>query len=825
MKKTLFILAFCTSLFSLSAQDCVTIESILVDACTLGSGCQNSSAPTCNCEGKNEMFRFRIGDSDQNVADLQINWPNNAFQGICQDALTQQNTDELNETIEACGLLTEPVNGLLPAGSQVIVITSADMCTASNSFANLADTLIILYQCPGNFMGHFANFGTGLRTTTVSFGGSCSSTATYDRSLLVTQAGFPGAEDGATVDFPSDGPPIYYNDGCNAPVPADILNAGSDITACAGDAIALNGFVQGNFTDVFWSGGAGTFADPTDLNTIYTPGPEENESFVLTLNAEGCNGEVTDQLNVNIIGIQEPVISPEEPVSICPGESVNLTATGDGFFTWSNGQLGPEITVSEPGTYTVTLTNDCGETEASITIGASEAPQLEILPGNEAFICDGGSVTLEAVGNGAIEWSTEETTPTIIVNATGTYTATLTNSCGTTGESVTVEVLAPPTVSLNHAAELFLCEGAELVLSASGAGDFLWSTGADTPEITVSELGTYAVTLSNDCGSDEATVEVLFGGSMPVAEIEVIGNTTICPGESTILLAGGDGVFEWNNGSNAEDLEVFLPGTYTLSVTNDCGTDVAEIEIIQPTQPLVTIAQGNTVAVCGGEDVVLHAASTLPITWSNGVQGASITVSNPGLYYAWVSNNCGSDTAFVNVLSGNPIAAFTASADTGSAPLDVWFSNSTSNADNYSWLVNGNPVSNDTDLHYVFHEGGDYQVTLIATDSAGCSDTFSTVIQVSGCTPALFIPNTFTPNGDGINDLFKYTARCIEEYEMLVFNRWGVLLYTGSKGSPFWDGNNGHGSYVSDGVYIYTITYTDINGLTKERNGTVTIFR
>jgi hypothetical protein len=94
------------------AQNCVTIESILVDSCTLSNGCQSASDPTCNCEGKNEMFRFKVGNNALNTANMVINWPNNDFLGLCQNGTTAQVVSILNQTVEACGLLVEPVNGV-----------------------------------------------------------------------------------------------------------------------------------------------------------------------------------------------------------------------------------------------------------------------------------------------------------------------------------------------------------------------------------------------------------------------------------------------------------------------------------------------------------------------------------------------------------------------------------------------------------------------------------------------------------------------------------------------------------------------------------------
>lgn len=825
MKKLLFVLTITLLGQAAIAQDCVTIESILVDACTIGSGCNNSAAPTCNCEGKNEMMRFRIGDQSKNVNDLTINWPNNAFQGICQDAQTAQNTSELNATIEACGYLVEPVGGVLPANAQVLIITSSDMCTASNSFANLSDTLHVIYQCPGNYMGHFANFGSGFRTTTVSFGGGCTNTASYNRALLLNQSGGNSAEDGATVDFPPSGGPIYSNNGCTAPVPQEVVDAGDDTNICPDAELQLNGTLIGEFTNWYWTGGTGSFANPNNLNTVYTPGPGDSEGFTVTLNAENCNGPVSDSLQVFVLTAEVVEVLPQESIEICPGESTTLTATGNGTIVWSTGETGNAITVETPGTYIATLESECGTSQDSIVVTGGDAPMLEVLPGTEAFICAGGTTTLTAVGNGTFSWSTGESTSEITVSDADSYTVTLTNSCGTSEETILVSIQDPPVVALVSPSEVSLCQGQSIVLEAEGTGDFTWSTGETTPSITVSAIGTYTVTLSNECGSDEATILVSDGGTVPNPVIDVVGNTSICAGESVLLLASGAGNYEWSTGSVADEIEVYLPGVYSLTATNSCGSTTTSVQITQNTSPLVNITQGAVAAICDGGSLTLTASSTLPITWSTGHEGALIEVENAGTYYAFVANICGADTAFIDVAVGNPDAGFTASADTGAAPLDVQFVNTSINADSYNWYINGELVGTDVDLVQTFYQNGPQEVTLIAIDDAGCTDSFSLIINISDCYPLVYVPNTFTPNEDGINDLFKFTANCVESYQINIYNRWGALLYTGERGSPFWDGSNQHGYYVADGVYIYTIEYTSMQGAKTKKKGTITIFR
>lgn len=146
MKK---VISLAVLLFVLQLQvsgQCLQVQSILVDACVPGGGCVNSQSPNCSCEGKNEMVLFKVGSAALNTANLSAVWPNNSFRGWAQNTGTATNVSNLNATIASCGYLKEPVGGVLPANSSVLIITSWDMCPTANSFASLQDTLIVLFQ-------------------------------------------------------------------------------------------------------------------------------------------------------------------------------------------------------------------------------------------------------------------------------------------------------------------------------------------------------------------------------------------------------------------------------------------------------------------------------------------------------------------------------------------------------------------------------------------------------------------------------------------------------------------------------------------------------
>jgi hypothetical protein len=373
--KNLYLIAF--SLFtavlfqpsmSFAQGGCIEIKSILVDAC---------GSP----EGENEMVRFDVGPNDLNVANMNVDWPNNPWLGLTQDASTAAIVTSINQIIQGCGSVSEPVNGVLPANSKVLLVTSTNINTQFNSFANLNDNLIILFQTAGNTSGHFANYNVapGLRTLIVEFTGACNDTVTYDRTLLINQfgviGGFSFENDGAFVEFDATGNPTYLNYGCQVLSTGLSLTGGPDVGICPGTTgnASLNGSAVNLIGNVTWAGGTGTFNPPNSLNTVYTPGPGETGLVILTVTGNGaCNSSVTDTVRVNIV-----TSMPSVSLSLSVDGIISSSFTDPGYFYnwWLVGstsaipfQFNPTYTPNNNGCYYLVLSTIGGCTSVSDTV-------------------------------------------------------------------------------------------------------------------------------------------------------------------------------------------------------------------------------------------------------------------------------------------------------------------------------------------------------------------------------------------------------------------------------------------------------------------------
>ena len=964
MKRFLLLLSFTITFLNVKSQ-CFEIQSILVDAC---AGAQ---------EGQNEMVIFKVGSTALNTANMSVNWPNNSWLGLTQNAGTAADIATVNATILGCGFLREPVAGVLPANAKVLLITSTAWTPLAQSFVNLTDTLYVIFQTAGNTSGHFANYNVapGLRTLTITFNPpvGCTDAVTYDRTLLVNQAGNLGAQDGGAVDFTPAGTPTYVNKGCQAPFIPLSVNAGADKTICATNTQTFSATASGVYTSINWSLGAGatgTFVPTNSVSTTYNPSAGDNgtiklyvtilkacgtqtttvkDSVLLTitpvptltlspnnvaicsgqsatvnaaantavtyawsnsantssvsLNSAGiytCNvsnacGTASETVNVSLSASPTLSVASSSP-SICPnGQTVILTASGSvGAYQWSNGVTTSTTSITSPGVYTATVnTPSCGSATTSIAIGTIPLPNVSIsVPSNT--LCSGSSLTFTAVSSsGNYLWSNGVTTSTVTVNSP-TISVTSTNVCGSAQASQTLNIISSPTVAVSNS-NVNLCAGQSATVTAtSNAINFNWSPGSiSTSSIALNSAGVYTVTASNVCGNAIETVTVTVGALPSVTASAT--QTLICSSQSsTLSVSGSTGSYLWSNGANTSTTSVNTSGLYTVSVTTTCGQAVSSISLTVLPSPSVSlsisssticagqtstiVAQGNvtnfswsnggtsdtqlintsgviTVSVsntCGvatasaaifpGVFPVLNLTSTSaiicpnetatltvtggnsPYTWSNSSNTGSMVTTSGGTVTVSSSNACGTATAAVIVDVVNLNADIIASPTNGTLPVVVSFTNNSTNANSYSWnFGNGNTANTTNVSSQTYSNAGTYTVYLTASNGA-CSDMDYVVITVLNEEPTLYVPNAFTPNGDSINDVFLVGATNIKEFNIIIFDRWGLKMFESSDIKVGWDGTV-NGTVVSDGTYFHLINAKDIDGKEIKKQGTITLFK
>jgi len=425
------------------------------------------------------------------------------------------------------------------------VIVSAGTCTAtasmtinvgSNITASIAGSTTI---CGGSSSTLSASGGssyvwsTGASTAVISVTPAPSSVTTY---TVVAASG--SCKDTATITVNTLPTLFTYVSGNNIICQGDI----STLTA------SLN--FPNNNTYV-WSTGATT--------TSITVAPTVTTTYSVTGYSGTCSS--TSPVTVNVIPQASAAVSPN--TTICSGQSTVLTVTGGTVYAWSNGAATSAITVSPliNSTYIVIAgIGACSDTD-SVSVAVMPSPTVTV--SNNATICGGDAITLNATGGNTYTWSNGTTSSSTIVApaATTTYSVIAGNGmCSDTGK-ITIAVSPPPAASVTGNN---ICQGFSGTLTASGGGTYLWNTGETTAAIHPTAAGIYSVVVSIGTCTDTAVKSITVTAN-PVAT--VFSDMTIIQGQSANLSASGGIMYVWNNNMNGPNITVSPPSTTVYCVT------------------------------------------------------------------------------------------------------------------------------------------------------------------------------------------------------------------------------------------------------------------
>jgi hypothetical protein len=372
-------------------------------------------------------------------------------------------------------------------------------------------------------------------------------------------------------------------------------------------------------------------------------------------------------------------ITPAGPLTICSGQSATLTVSNTCTgctYNWSNGATGVSTSVNTSGNYTVTATNTCGTSPVSNTVNITVNPLPVIptvTPAGPLTICANQSSTL-TVSNPCsgctFNWSNGATGTTNSVNTAGLYTATATNSCGTSaaGNAVSLTVNPLPVVPVvDPVGPLTICSGQSATLNVTNACTgctYTWSNSATGTSNTVNSTGSYTATATNSCGTSAASNSVAVTvNPLPVTPIVSPGGpVTICQGQSSTLNitnACTGCTFTWSNSATGTSTSVNSAGNYTATATNSCGTSANSNSVavnVNPLPVIPVVTPAGPVGICSGQPASLSVSNQCTgctINWSNGATGTINNVNTPGTYTATATNSCGtsanSNGVIVNV--------------------------------------------------------------------------------------------------------------------------------------------------------------------------------
>ncbi len=361
-------------------------------------------------------------------------------------------------------------------------------------------------------------------------------------------------------------------------------------------------------------------------------------TYTITVTPSNVCGTTGTPQTISVTVLPAPVpLTISGPTSLCTGETITLTSSYASGNSWSpNGETSASISVTSPGTYTVSVTTSCGTLTASQTVTLNTPPPANIIPDGPTSFCPGGSVTLTSGSSSGNSWSTGATTPSITVTTAGTYVLTVTDICGPSSVSQQVIILSLPNPQISG--NTSFCAGQQTTLTASGDNTYLWSTGETTTSISISTPGSYTVTAFNTCGQTTSTPFTVSENPLPNPQIS--GNLSFCTGQPTTLTASGGDTYLWSTGETTTSIPVSTPGSYSVTAFNTCG-QVVSIPVTITENPLPNPQITGNHSFCAGQQITLTASGGVTYLWSNGQTSTSIPVTTPGSYLVTAFNSCG----------------------------------------------------------------------------------------------------------------------------------------------------------------------------------------
>lgn len=609
---------------------------------------------------------------------------------------------------------------------------------------------------------------------------------------------------------------------------------GSSYSVCAGNPAILTATGASTYT---WDNGVSNGVAFTPLvTTTYT---------VTGVDANGCSNTNTVTITVNPL----PVVSAGNDQQICSGTSTILTGSGAVSYVWDNAVTnGVAFTPSASATYTVTGTdaNGCtGTDQVDVTLN----PLPSVSAGSDQSVCAGSTVVLTGSGASTYVWDNGVSNGVAFTPlATTTYTVTGTDANGCVA-SDQVLVTVNPIPTINGGPDVTVCEGSTITLAATGGTAYTWDNGVTNGVAFTPSVGTqtYTVVDNNPTGcvsSDQVIVTV-----NPNPIVNAGADQAVCQGATVSLSALGANSYVWNNGVvNGVPFVIQSTQTYTVTGTTaqGCiGTDQVTIQVTPTPQPSLT---PSTTFGCIPLEVTLNNSSPdlgNSFVWdfgngtsSNLVGPHTVTYTQEGCFTltltATTPDGCVGSQTYPSLIcvASNPIAEFTAvpSILTIISPITT-FENSSQNASQYIWdFGDGTGVSNILSPQHTYPDvEGNYTIQLIAISDLGCRDTAWTTIEIQEAL-VFYVPNTFTPDGDQYNQQFKpiFTSGYDPfDYHLMIFNRWGEVVFESYDAEYGWPGNYGQGNGIcQDGTYIWKIEFkTSFSDARKMYTGSVNLMR
>ncbi len=576
---------------------------------------------------------------------------------------------------------------------------------------------------------------------------------------------------------------------------------------------------------------------------------------------DGGNWAV-DQSNVATMGNCNSICNPP-PVITCNGTATVSASGGVPPYTykWNDAmnQTTPTATGLCEGTYCVTVTDNQSQTAVSCVQVQNLALQVSVTTALSA--CEGEQIFINVVSNpsnsndnytwagpaGFTSSSQNNVIPNALTTHSGQYIVIVEDSNQCFGKDTLNLSVYPKPVVTATSAEALICRGETTTLTATGASSYMWSGGlasGATHIVSPSITTTYTVTGTDQNGCKD-TAEVL----VEVIDLNLVItplNPSICDGD-VIQLHGtsnaGQPVYSWDFGANTPTITISptMTTNYTLVVVdeNGCSDTVQTTVTVNPipsvefsASPLNgciplnvfftnlsdagnaswNFGDGSTSAEFNPVHNYMH-SGYFTVTLKIDALGCENTLSKSDYVYVFPKPYAGFRPSALNVFEDNPYVSFT---DLSHGAISWHWDFGTGTADGTSTLQNPD---------YTFPEIGEYHVWQFVENEWNCKDSAYKYIIVKPL-ETIYFPNAFSPNNDGVNDWFMPLGNGSDpnDYQMLIFDRWGNLVFSTDNINIPWKGDSMDqpGKILQQGVYVYSVKI-NFSGIVKIYRGIVTL--
>lgn len=602
------------------------------------------------------------------------------------------------------------------------------------------------------------------------------------------------------------------------------------------------------------------------------PNNPANAAWIDALRNGTATNNVTLTMNVTDIGCG----------ATCTG-AVSVIASGGAApytYLWNNNATTDALNNLCAGNYSVEVTDALGCTQTeSVTvesIGNTMVITTNVTNESCGNVCD-GEITTTVTGGASpytYLWSNNATTSSISGLCAQTYSVSVTdaNDCTTTAQAIigTNPSTLNATTSVVNESCLDACNG-EITTTVTGGTapyTYLWSNNATTSfisglcaqtySVAVTDVNGCSITAQGTVGTNPNTLAVLTSAVNESCE-------NACDGSVSTTVSGGNApyTYSWNNGSTTSSIQNLCDGNYSVTVTDQYGCEASANQTIFPGaagQPPVITAAGPfttdnspvqlTASVSGG----VWSADCVSCISSNGMFNPQTAgVGTHQICYTIGSGAC-AETACITIVVTQGCVIQNTSENLHACPGEsiVFEGQPITTEGNYDFnYLDVNGCDSIHTVQFSFFDINPYYDFIVAcegdsvevngmwyhqsftvnyetTDGNSCILQNTVTITINDCQIEdynVFIPNTFTPNGDLVNDVFPISITGGMLERGFIVNRWGQIIKEFSAIDLSWDGKTPSGEQAPDGVYTYVVAVQKTGGITEQFHGFVTLIR